>query len=525
LPIILLASLVLRADSYKILVYNSQYAHSHSSFLGQIADILVVAGHNVTSLIPIINPSVADGTSKSLKIHIDADPVVLKSFASLLKEEEVNFFDFSMFNPLVPFLVGSMFSNRFERTCKKVLEEPGLIERLRAENYDVYITENFDVCGMGIAHAISPKALIGSSSTFLFGTQLEEFGVESAMSYRQTLTCTNLDVHSLVSRLWNTYADLSLRMAFTFKRRAVNRVLRKHFGADYPTIAEQSSNVAFVFANSEPLMESAAPTTARIINIPGIGAKAAKPLDQYWEGVLTRRSRTVLLSFGSVAKSTQLPETSKRGILRAIARFPDVTFIWKYEDLEDEFARESSKLEHLVLTKWMPQLDILNHPNLSLFITHGGMASTMETARRGVPGLFVPIFFDQPRNGGLFEFNGLGRVFDKFELHNDEKLAKTIKDVVENDKYRSNARRLSKMLAMKPWTSKEMLIKHVEFAAEFGPSAALRPKSVDMNFIEYHNLDVIVIFFFFSLIFLYASFRIFITVITSILRFKKTKEE
>lgn len=28
----------------------------------------------------------------------------------------------------------------------------------------------------------------------------------------------------------------------------------------------------------------------------------------------------------------------------------------------------------------------------------------------------------------------------------------------------------------------------VEFAAEFGPSAALRPQSYDMNAIEYHNI-------------------------------------
>lgn len=43
---------------------------------------------------------------------------------------------------------------------------------------------------------------------------------------------------------------------------------------------EQSSNVALVLTNSEPLIETAAPTTARIINVPGIGAKPAKPLNQ-----------------------------------------------------------------------------------------------------------------------------------------------------------------------------------------------------------------------------------------------------
>lgn len=42
------------SDTYKILVYNPKFGHSHSSFLGRIADILVEEGHNVVSLIIMI---------------------------------------------------------------------------------------------------------------------------------------------------------------------------------------------------------------------------------------------------------------------------------------------------------------------------------------------------------------------------------------------------------------------------------------------------------------------------------------
>lgn len=76
------------------------------------------------------------------------------------------------------------------------------------------------------------------------------------------------------------------------------------------------------------------------------------------------------------------------------------------------------------------------------------MGSTQETALRGVPGevycesggnkyfpgIFVPIFGDQPRNAGMMQFNGLGLVYDKFELHDGKKLATTIKEVLENQK-------------------------------------------------------------------------------------------
>lgn len=35
----------------------------------------------------------------------------------------------------------------------------------------------------------------------------------------------------------------------------------------------------------------------------------------------------------------------------------------------------------------------------------------------------------------MMQFNGLGKVYDKRELHDGDKLAATIKEVIENKKY------------------------------------------------------------------------------------------
>ncbi|KAF8361693.1 hypothetical protein PRIPAC_88616 [Pristionchus pacificus] len=526
LAIVLLVLNLQSSDSYKILVYNSKYGHSHSNYLGQIADTLFDAGHNVTSLIPIMDPSVRDGTEKSIKIHVQPDPEIKAMYEDTKLHKEVNFFGMNMANPLVPFFVGPMFSNVFSRTCKRVLNEPGLLERLREEKFDVMIVENFDVCGVGISNAVSPKSVIGVSSSALSGWHFSEWGVPEAVSYRPMSSTANLDVHSFLSRLYNLYCSCLNRLLFGFSRRSVNQALREHFGPEYPTLEEQSSNVAYVFTNSEPLIESAAPTMARVIDIGGIGAKQPGKLDEYWEDILTKRPKTVLLSFGSIAKSILIPPAMKTGIVKAIARIPDVTFIWKYEDLEDEFATgEASKVANLVLTKWMPQVDILAHPNLAAFITHGGMGSTQETALRGVPGIFIPIFADQPRNAGMMEFNGFGRVYDKNELHDDEKLAETIKEVLGNTKYRENAKRISAMLAKKPFKSRELLVKHVEFAAEFGPSAALRPQSIDMSFIEYNNLDILTVVLLVMVVKLYLTVKIVKYLGRKFVRIQKDKME
>jgi len=40
----------------------------------------------------------------------------------------------------------------------------------------------------------------------------------------------------------------------------------------------------------------------------------------------------------------------------------------------------------------------LEHPNVKLFISHGGMSGLYEVVDAGIPVLGVPLFYDQPRN-------------------------------------------------------------------------------------------------------------------------------
>ncbi|GMS92956.1 hypothetical protein PENTCL1PPCAC_15131 [Pristionchus entomophagus] len=233
------------------------------------------------------------------------------------------------------------------------------------------------------------------------------------------------------------------------------KCIARSFGADFPSLEEISSHSAYTLVNSEPLIEFAAPTLSRVINIGGIGAKEPKALDEEWNRILSRRSKTIIYSFGSVAKTAQLPEAIKQSIITVINRFLDITFIWKYEDITDSFANETAlSLPNLVLSPWIPQNDLLNDDRITLFIMHGGMGSTQEIAMRGKPGIFVPLFGDQPRNAGMMEFNGLGKVLDKFDLTNPDKVEAVIREVLNNEKYAGNARKVAAMLKKKTIRSK-----------------------------------------------------------------------
>lgn len=57
-------------------------------------------------------------------------------------------------------------------------------------------------------------------------------------------------------------------------------------------------------------------------------------------------------------------------------------------------------------------ISISGHPNVKVFITHGGNSGVIEATSAGIPVLGFPIFFDQPRNLELFKYWGSGLFVD-----------------------------------------------------------------------------------------------------------------
>ncbi|GMR55818.1 hypothetical protein PMAYCL1PPCAC_26013, partial [Pristionchus mayeri] len=480
------------AQSYKILVFAPRYSQSINNFLGNIADTLVEEGHDVTTLIPIAHPKLRDGTHKSKKIYVQPTDEV-KQMAEAIDSMEANFFAYNDFNPFTSIAVGYTYHSWINAECNGVVDEPGLISKLKDEQYDVMIVETFEACGAALSHLIKPKSLITSTASVPVAWMYHEFGLDLTLSYNPNMFMTRLHIHSIWSRLANIYAEVLSHLMWSFSRSQINGLFRERF-EDFPGLQEICSRAAYTFINSETLVDYAVPTFNRVIYIGGIGAKEPKKLDKELDSIFSLRNKTVLMSFGSVVATNQVPLKVKESMVEVVSRFPEVTFLWKYESPDDEFAKKVlTSTANLHMIKWTPQNDILADDRMTAFITHGGMSSTQEIALRGKPGLFVPFMGDQRRNAGMMEKNGVGRAFDKNDLFDANKFYAAVKDLLENESYRQNAERISSMIKKKPFSARESLVKTVEFAAEFGPSPALRPQSLDMNWIEYLNVDIVFI--------------------------------
>lgn len=124
-------------------------------------------------------------------------------------------------------------------------------------------------------------------------------------------------------------------------------------------------------------------------------------------------------------KSKYLDPSKKNAIIAAFSSLP-YKILWKFEDdtMKDQPA-------NVRISKWLPQQDLLGHPNIKLFITQGGSQSMEEAVANGVPLLVIPFIADQYANAERIEKLEIGLKLDYNGL-TEATLQASIKEIVEN---------------------------------------------------------------------------------------------
>lgn len=132
----------------------------------------------------------------------------------------------------------------------------------------------------------------------------------------------------------------------------------------------------------------------------------------------------IYFSLGSNVNTSHLPAETKQAIIDVFSEL-DYKVLMKFEST-------TLKLSKNVKTgQWFPQQDVLAHPNIKLFITHAGYASTIETVYHGVPIIAIPVFGDQKMNAVYAETKGFGRILPWQDITKNS-FAKMIEEVIGN---------------------------------------------------------------------------------------------
>ncbi|XP_062079774.1 flavonoid 3-O-glucosyltransferase-like [Humulus lupulus] len=104
----------------------------------------------------------------------------------------------------------------------------------------------------------------------------------------------------------------------------------------------------------------------------------------------------VYVSFGSMVT----PHPDKMAVLAEALKASGFSFLWSYRGQETPLVEETLEGK---LVSWAPQVEVLKHPSVGVFVTHCGWNSILESIVGGVPLICCPIFGDQMTNRRTIE--------------------------------------------------------------------------------------------------------------------------
>ncbi|XP_068217267.1 UDP-glycosyltransferase UGT5-like isoform X3 [Palaemon carinicauda] len=261
-----------------------------------------------------------------------------------------------------------------------------------------------------------------------------------------------------------------------------------HF-PDLPPLLDIEKNQSLVLLNSHFSTGLTVPLLPSQVEVGGMHCRPAKPLPEdlkaWIEGAGS--SGVIYFSLGSVTKGENLPILYRNMFIEAFSKL-DQRIIWKYEtDFE-------GILENVMINNWLPQQDILSHPNVKVFITHGGGLSLQEALYHSTPVLVLPLFGDQPANGARAVTNKWGLSLNYADLSVDL-IMRSLKEIMSNPVYKENVEQTSRLYRDQLSTPVDRAVFWTEYVIRHGGAPKLRSPAASLSWVQLLLLDVLAVFF------------------------------
>lgn len=196
---------------------------------------------------------------------------------------------------------------------------------------------------------------------------------------------------------------------------------------ELPQLIELIHNVSFVFLNTHSALEFARPLAPSLIEIGGLHIQSeTKMSPDIAQFINDAKIGVIYFSLGGSMKSYDLPPEKREIFTTVFGSLTDVRVIWKWEN-----ATLQNQPGNVIIGPWLPQQDLLSHPNVKLFITNGGSFSMLEAVHFAVPVIGIPMCGEQNLNIARAVHNGYAHFLDYDNL-TEYTLRKTIEEVLYN---------------------------------------------------------------------------------------------
>ncbi|XP_023246022.1 2-hydroxyacylsphingosine 1-beta-galactosyltransferase-like [Copidosoma floridanum] len=316
-------------------------------------------------------------------------------------------------------------------------------------SYDLVITEAIGAsCYYGFGHLLEVSVV--AVSTYADAAWISEYigNNDNPAFVPLSLFEGIFDRFSFWDRLRNTIGYV--QQVHDFKRLTAvqTQLMRKYLSPDVPDVRELERTVSLLLVNRHPVIHGPKPITSAVVEVSAlhinknnsqISLQLQNWLDDSQDGV-------VYFTFGSMVLIETLPPETLNAIYKSFSKLAPMRVLMKIAD--------PSKLppglpKNILTLPWIPQLSVLDHKNVRVFITHGGLMSCQEALYFGVPIIGIPLFSDQMQNVARFEEKNMG-IKINYENINEASLDETLRTIFTDPKYRENAKLYSKLFKDRP---------------------------------------------------------------------------
>nr|ATN96014.1 UDP-glucuronosyl transferase 342A2 [Aphis gossypii] len=461
------------ADGARILAMMPIAAKSHWNVVDSVLQTLVARGHHVTAITPFPKKSrVANYTEVDMSGLMPSGMSV--PWDTVMGECSVH-------NNL-PFLSG-----RHKDMCRTVYEHDEFWRIITTTKFDLFITELLaSSCDAYVSYYLKiPQIVIVSSHVHTW--YHHTFGSHMNPAHVSTYHASYAVPTNFIQRMMNTYDYLYSHMVFKWVDRESTVIGRKYFGPDAPDADTLMKNTSLVFVNGHYTVDLAKPLLPNFVNIGGIHLVKPKPLPEDIEQYINDSPNGVIFfTLGSVIRLETAPAYLQTTFVEALREIPQ-RVLWKYDVPNIEDLPTNVKIG-----KWFPQRDILEHKNVKLFISHGGMSGIYEAIDSGIPVLGIPLFFDQSHNIANIAHWGAGIMLDHKTLTKDIFL-NAINEIMTNyDKYKLKAMELSRRFKDRQNTPKEEVIYWTEYVIKHKGAHHLKTAALKLSWYQYLLIDIII---------------------------------
>ncbi|XP_070188058.1 2-hydroxyacylsphingosine 1-beta-galactosyltransferase-like isoform X2 [Littorina saxatilis] len=405
-------------DAKRVVSLSSPFT-SHTNYHTNVARALVKLGHQVWLTMPdyLADKGVLDTSNVSV-IEYTLSKNYQETTMALMRDK--------YFVGLPDDFV--TMASVMKALCHEMISNLSFVEEIRKVKPDLIVIDNIPIVRMltVIAYKLGvPFAYVGT----VYDADTMR------IPYSPAVTPQPLFVISDVMTFFQRVGMFCLHIIAQFYDPFLTRNMVAIYAPERPFISNDMllAGAEIWLVEMDHILDYPRPTLPNVKLIGGTATGPTKPLPPHFASFMDGATEgVVIVSFGSYVLG--VPADISHKLTKVFQQLP-----FKVVFRSNLTSPDPSKI---MTSRWLPQNDLLGHPNTRVFVSHCGKNGQYEALYHAVPMLCTPMFGDQPYNAERIRIKGYGEVLD-LRTFSQKEMFNTIFKIAQDSQYKQSIAKAS----------------------------------------------------------------------------------